>query len=162
MVVGGALVPCSVQARWNSKADSKSEEMLESMTDKELFNEAFDVCVRRAMVERQASDSPGVVANVTADAADYLALIARVAAPRPGDAGPSMAQLREAHTVKDCQAAFRTFLASYEEPQQPHSTKKPVTRVPKKSNPAAHHGDPREQLPPWFAPPPTTNAGAPE
>jgi hypothetical protein len=162
VLIGCALVPRSVQARWDSKADNKSPETLEAMTDKELFNEAFDVCVRRAMVERQASDSPGLVANVTTDASDYLDVISEVAGKRHGGRGPGMPELTEAHTVKKCQAAFRTFLASQENEPQPRPTRKAGPRVAKKPNPAPHHGDPREQLPPWFAPPAPANGGAPE
>jgi hypothetical protein len=123
---------------------------LAGMTDKELFNEAFDVCVRRAMVERQASDAPALVGNLSADASAYLGLIDQVLAKSRGGSAPSwMLELTAAHTVKKCQSAFRTFLAA-EEPQEP-AQKNPAQRVVKQA-PASRHGDPLEQLPPWFAP----------
>ena len=151
VLIGCALIPRSAQARWNSKEDNKSDETLATMTDKELFNEAFDVCVRRAMVERQDNDTPGLVETVTTDAADYLGVIYQVAGKNHGgNALSGMRELTEAHTVKKCQAAFRTFLAS-QETQAPHPTKKAVPRVARKTTPT-RHGDPREQLPPWLAP----------
>jgi len=162
ILIGCALAPCSVQARWDGRADNKSEEALEAMTDKDLFNEAFDVCVRRAMVERQASDSPGLVANVTTDASDYLKVISQIADNRHEGHAAGMPELTEAHTVKKCQAAFQTFLASQEKKQQPRSAKKTAPRVAKKANPAPYRGDPREQLPPWLAPSATANGSTPE
>lgn len=151
VLIGCALIPRTAQARWNSKEDNKSEETLVAMTDKDLFNEAFDVCVRRAMVERQDTDTPGLVETVTTDAADYLSVIYQVAGKNHGGSAPSgMRELTEAHTVKKCQAAFRTFLAS-QEPHAPHPTKRAVPHVAKKT-PPTHHGDPLEQLPPWLAP----------
>ena len=106
----------AAQAGWDSKEDDKSESTLEAMTDKDLFNEAFDVCVRRAMVERQGSDEPGLVTGVTEDASNYLGVIDQVVSKSNGGIAPSwMLELRAAHTVKKCQGAFRTFLVA----QQP-------------------------------------------
>ena len=155
VLVGCLLVPAVVRARWDSKEDNKSTEALEALTDADLFNEAFDVCVRRAMIEHQASDAPGLVDGVTADASAYLAVIYQVASDKHGGEAPAgMSDLTTAHSVKKCQAAFRTFLAS-REPHQPHAAKKAPTspHVAPKTVPP-HRGDPLEQLPPWLAPPP--------
>jgi len=153
VLVGTLVLPRVLQARWDSKEDNKPAAALELMTDKELFNEAFDVCVRRAMVEGQGSDAPDFISATTADASDYLGVIYQVAGKNHDGIAPSwMLELTAAHTVKKCQGAFRTFLA-LEEPVEPTPVKKAVRRVAKK-NPPPRRSDPLEQLPPWLAPPP--------
>jgi hypothetical protein len=152
VLIACALVPCTAQARWDSKEDDKSESTLEAMTDKELFNEAFDVCVRRAMVERQGSDEPGLVTGVTEDASSYLGVISQVASKSNAGVAPSwMLELTDAHTVKKCQGAFRSFLVA-QQPREAPVAKKAAPRVANKAA-TPRHGDPLEQLPPWFAPP---------
>ena len=152
VLIACGLVPCTAQARWDSKEDDKSESALEAMPHKDLFNEAFDVCVRRAMVEHQGSDEPGLVTGVTEDASAYLEVIHRVAGKDNGGVAPSwMLELAAAHTVKKCQGAFRTFLAAQESQEAP-AAKKATPRVAKKAA-APRHGNSLEQLPPWFAPP---------
>jgi hypothetical protein len=152
VLIACLLVPCAVQARWDSKEDDKSESTLEAMTDKDLFNEAFDVCVRRAMVEHAGSDEPGLVTGVTDDASNYLTVIDQVAGTRSGGEPPLwMLELAAAHTVKKCQGAFRTFLAAQEPEEAP--TKRSAPRVAKKA-PAPRKNNSLEQLPPWFAPQP--------
>ena len=152
VLIAYALVPCTVEARWDSKEDDKSESTLEAMTEKELFNEAFDVCVRRAMVERQGSDEPGLVAGVTEDASTYLGVIDQVASKSSGGATPTwMRELSAAHTVKECQSAFRTFLVA-REPRKAPAAKKAAPSAANKPTPP-RHGNSLEQLPPWFAPP---------
>ena len=152
VLIGCLLVPRAVQARWDSKEDNKSDAALEAMLDKELFNEAFDVCVRRAMIERQASDTPELGGGITADASDYLGVIYQVAGKSHGGVAPSwMLELTAAHTVKKCQGAFRTFLSTQQQPRQAREPKKAATRVIKKTVPP-RRGDPLEQLPPWLAP----------
>jgi hypothetical protein len=151
VLIASFLAPFTAQARWDSKADNKPEPALEAMTDKELFNEAFDVCIRRAMVERQASDIPQLVTGVTNDASEYLGVIAQVASKAHGGSTPTwLIELTAAHTVKKCQRAFRTFLAM----QEPTSRAKKKTAAHAAKTTAPHHGDPLEQLPPWLAPPP--------
>jgi hypothetical protein len=145
------LDPYTAQARWNNKEDNMSEPTLEAMTDQNLFNEAFDVCVRRAMVERQGSDQPGFVTGVSEDAANYLGVIKQVASNRNEGVAPSwMLQLAAAHTVKECQRAFRTFLIA-QQPRKAPVAKKAAPHVAKKVA-TPRHGNWVEQLPPWFAP----------
>lgn len=151
MLIGCALVPGALQASWDSKEDDKSEATLEAMTDKDLFNEAFDVCVRRAMVERQGSDEPGLITGITEDASTYLGVIDLVASKRNAGVAPSwMLELTAAHTVKQCQGAFRTFLVAQEPPKAP-AAKRTAPRVASKAT-APRHSDGLEQLPPWLAP----------
>ena len=151
-IIGTLLLPRVLLARWDSKDDNKPESTLEAMTDKDLVNEAFDVCLRRAMVERQENDAPEIMTGITTDASDYLGVIDQVAGKTHGGIAPSwMLELTAAHTVKKCQAAFRTYLAT-QESVQPSEEKKVARRVAKKTVPA-HRGDPLEQLPPWLAPP---------
>ena len=153
VLIAYVLVPCAVQARWESKEDDKSESTLEAMTQQDLFNEAFDVCIRRAMVERQGSDEPGLVTGVTEDASNYLGVISQVAGKENGEVTPSwMLELAAAHTVKKCQGAFRTFLIA-QQPRQTPAAKKAVPRVASKAA-TSRHANSLEQLPPWFAPPP--------
>jgi hypothetical protein len=152
-LVGCFAAPHPVLARWDSKQDNKSESTLQALTDKGLFSEAFDVCVRRAMIEHQANDTPELVGPATTDATDYLGVIDQVAGKKNGGVAPSwMLDLTAAHTVKKCQSAFRSFLAaeSPHEPQQPRKTTTP--HVAKKAA-AKRNGDRLEQLPPWLAPP---------
>lgn len=153
VLIACGLVPGAVQAGWDSKEDDKSESTLEALTEKDLFNEAFDVCVRRAMVERQGSDEPGLVTGVTQDAFNYLEVIDQVAGKDKGGVTPSwMLELTDAHTVKRCQDAFRTFLAA-QEPQDAPVAKKAAPRETKNTA-EPRHSDPLERLPPWFAPQP--------
>lgn len=157
VLLGCLLVPRAVQARWDGKEDNKSDAALEALPDKELFNEAFDVCIRRAMIERQASDTPELGGGITADASDYLGVIYQVAGKSHGGVAPSwMLELTAAHTVKKCQGAFRTFLSTQQpqEPQEPRQAREPkkaAARVIKKTV-SPRRGDPMEQLPPWLAP----------
>jgi hypothetical protein len=149
------VLPPALQARWDSKEDNQPAAALEGMTDKALFNEAFDVCVRRAMIERQESDASDLVSGTVADASDYLGVLYQVAGKNHDGIAPSwMLELTAAHTVKKCQGAFQTFLAMEEpeEPVEPTPAKKRVRRVAKKTAPTRRY-DPLEQLPPWLVPP---------
>ncbi len=152
MVLIGTLVfPGALQARWDSKEDNKPEAVLEGMTDKELFNEAFDVCLRRAMIEGQGSDAPDPTGGNT-EASDYLGLLYQIAGKKHDGIAPSwMLELTAAHTVKKCQTAYQTFLA-LEEPAEPTPRRKTGRRMARKAVPAPRHVDPLEQLPPWLAP----------
>jgi hypothetical protein len=151
MVLIGALVlPRVLHARWDGKEDNKPEGVLEGMTDKELFSEAFDVCLRRAMIESRGSDASDLISG-NSDASDYLGLIYEVAGKKHDGIAPSwMLELTAAHTVKKCQGIYRTFL-TVEEPEEPKPAKKTVRRVAKRGAPARRI-DPLEQLPPWLAP----------
>lgn len=152
-LVGCFAVPHPVFARWDGKEDNKNESTLEAMTDKELFSEAFDVCVRRAMIERQANDTPELVGPATTDASDYLGVIDQVAGTKNGGVVPLwMLELTAAHTVKKCQSAFRSFLAA-ESPHDPPQPRKATTPNVAKKPTAKRNGDRLEQLPPWLAPP---------
>ena len=149
--IGMLVLPRGLQARWEGKEDSKPEAVLESMSEKELFDEAFDVCVRRAMMEHQGNDASDLGSGST-DASDYLGVIYQVAGKKHDGIAPSwMLELTAAHTVKKCQNAFRSFLAM-EEPVAPTPAKKTVRRLAKKTAPSPRHTDSLEQLPPWLAP----------
>ena len=152
-LIGCLLAPDLIQARWDSQQDNKPLSTLESMTDKDLVNEAFDVCVRRAIIERQAIDAPDIVGAASADASDYLGLIYQVAGKNHGGVAPSwMLELTAAHTVKKCQSAFRTFLTTQSQHQAPEPRKETTPRVAKKTA-QRRNADSLEQLPPWLVPP---------
>ncbi len=155
------LTPLPTHARWESTHDNKSSSELAVMTDEQLFNEAFDVCVRRALLESfpNADESRAGLAECN----DYLNTIYPFVRERNGGRVPAwMSALVTAHTTKGCQAAFHTFLSK---------TEKPATAAEEgtaddsggaddgapprpQPTPKAHH--PRshwsEQLPPWLAP----------
>ena len=132
LLVGSLAFPRTLQAGWDSKDDNKPVAALEGMTDKELFNEGFDVCIRRASIEPQGSEAPDFASATTADASDYLGVIYQVTGKKHDGIAPSwMLELSAAYTVKKCQGAFRTFLA-LEEPVEPTPVKKTVRRVAKK------------------------------
>lgn len=142
------LVPRPMHARWESPQDSKSASQLEGMSTDALFNEAFDVCVARALGEGPANDA-GEPANPSPPGAgDYLGAIGQVAAEKNGGTNPPwMSELAAAHTVQRCQQAFRTFLAVKVTPAASAATaraqKKPTPKPAKRPRPSS-------QLPPWL------------
>ena len=151
----------AVDARWQGPQDSKSFSDLRSMAPDELFNESFDVCIRRAMLEKSAASDPESEAEVTA-ASEYLELLDVATAAQHGGAAPAwMAQLAAAHSVKDCQRAFHTYLQSAApapaatQPARPQAAgpdaAAPARPVAKPARPRV--GGATEELPPWLAPP---------
>jgi len=113
------LVPRASHAGWSGKQDDRPRSDLEALTDKELFNEAFDVCVQRAFLEKPSADASEPYRAAVADASTYLAAISGVLVERRGGKAPAwMTELADAHKVKECQNAFRTFLAADTTPKE--------------------------------------------
>lgn len=86
------------------------------MDAKALFEEAFDVCVRRAQL---AALTPGPEeAEVLRAAEVYLATIEEVVREASGGRLPQwMRSLSFARTTRDCQAVFRSFLGGETAPE---------------------------------------------
>jgi len=135
------LAPNVAAARWEGLKDNKAMPELQAMTDEELFSEAFDVCVYRAL-QQGPLDSRGEPTKPAPPAAtEYLETIASVARNRNHGKGlRGMQELLEAHTAKKCQRAFRAFVG----------TDKAQTRRSRAAVMPRQH--PRSQLPPWLAP----------
>jgi hypothetical protein len=165
LLVLALLAASPSDARWESARDNKSPAALAAMGNQQLFDEAFDVCVRRALLESfpgAAEDSRDALAECNA----YFAVLTPVVRERnDGNVPPWMSELLAAHTTKTCQGAFRTFLNKTAKPaplgptkaataatagavvvQQPRPTARP------KPTPAQPHSQWSEQLPPWIAP----------
>lgn len=103
-------------ARWVGPQDNKARPLLETMGAKELFEEAFDVCVRRAQL---AALTPGPEEGAVLLAAEeYLATIEDVVREAHGGRLPQwMRSLSFARTTRDCQAVFRSFLGGETAPE---------------------------------------------
>ena len=71
------VVPVAVHARWESARDNKSPSALAAMTNEQLFNEGFDVCVRRALLESLPSGADET-RRALAECSDYLSTISTV------------------------------------------------------------------------------------
>jgi len=158
------LTAVPIQARWESARDNKSSAELAAMTNEQLFDEAFDVCVRRALLE--SLPSADQARSSLAECNDYLNTIYPFVRERNGGSVPAwMSALVTAHNTKECQAAFRMFLTKTEKPAaegqrevvdgqggaaevaRPHRP----TPTPKAA-PAQPRSHWTEQLPPWIAP----------
>jgi hypothetical protein len=110
------LVPRSIQARWESARDNQSPAALAAMSNQELFNEAFDVCVRRALLESFPS-ATDETRQAIAECNDYLTTLVPVVRERnDGTIPPWMNQIVGARTTAECQDAFETFLHGTEKP----------------------------------------------
>jgi len=132
--------------RWESAQDSKSTSGLEELSLDQVFNEAFDVCVRRALLEN--SDAPGVT---VAEASEYLNAIYPIVREKNGGAVPTwMAELFNAHTTKECQHAFHGYVSDVE--KSPPIAKRNPTRHAKAATSGPRRSHWTEELPPWFAP----------
>jgi hypothetical protein len=139
------LRPAALHARWLSPQDSRSVAELATMAMNDLFNEAFDVCVRRAMLEKDVGRGDARIGATITEASRYLDAIAAIVTERQGGQTPGwMTEMAAAHTAKTCQQAFRRFLAG-----APAAAATPARRKAT----AARRRDPQEQLPPWLAPP---------
>lgn len=156
LLIATLVTPLPLQARWENARDNKSPIELAAMTNEQLFNEAFDVCVRRALLEAPGSPTDEARPAVT-ECDDYLNTVYPFVRERNGGKVPPwMSELVTAHTTKECQRAFRTFLSATERPgddkneaveaapQQPHAKRKTPGQQPR-----SHW---TEQLPPWLAP----------
>jgi len=168
----GALVlltgAAPLYARWESAKDNKASVELQGMNNQQLFNEAFDVCTRRAMIERSAQETGEPAEPALGEASGYLNVIYPYVRERNGGSVPAwMSELFTAHTTKECQDAFHTFVNTTRSaavaPAKPQTTGAAAPR---------HHPEPRrhavvaehkptpvparpqwsDQLPPWLAP----------
>jgi hypothetical protein len=99
------------RARWEGPADNKSEAELAQLDLKALFNEGFDVCVRRAVLSSGAK-ADEVPDPAIAAAGDYLSIIeAHVRDKNQGRLPDWMRALSFARTTKECQRVFRAFVS---------------------------------------------------
>jgi len=164
------LHPLPSHARWEGARDNKSSTQLAAMTNQQLFDEAFDVCVRRALLESLPTDS-GAQQSLT-DCNDYFTTLSPYVRERNGGKTPAwMGALETSHTTKECQAAFRTFVSKAEKPASASPAETPThapvepavaagaTEIPRahrvpplKPTPAQPRSHWSEQLPPWIAP----------
>ena len=150
------LTPLPSQARWEGARDNKSSTELAAMTNEQLFDEAFDVCVRRALLE--SLPSADQARSALAECNDYLNTIYPFVRERNGGRVPAwMSELVTAHTTKECQSAFRTFLSKTERPPtEGNEEGAAVAPQHRPTAPKAATPHPRshwsEQLPPWIAP----------
>ena len=158
------LTAVPIQARWESAGDNKSSTELAAMTNEQLFDEAFDVCVRRALLESLPSADQARAA--LAECNDYLDTIYPFVRERNGGNVPAwMSALVTAHSTKECQAAFRAFLSKSEKPAvenegeadagQGDAAEAARSQHPKKpsnATPPPPRSHWTEQLPPWIAP----------
>lgn len=156
---GVSMKPCGVLAvlltllpaipaagRWEGAQDNKPVSDLEQLTTDQLFNEAFDVCVRRALVE-----STGAPAATAAEASDYLNTIYPFAREKNGGTNPLwMTELFTAHTTKECQRAFRGFVSDPE--KSPAVARKRLKPRTKTAISSPRRSQWTEELPPWLAP----------
>jgi hypothetical protein len=136
------LVPVRLLARWESPDDNKPVAVLEGMNNEQLFNEALDVCVGRALIERPTQAAEPATATEPSAASLYLQTIAGVAADRNGGTVPPWIDiLLSAHTGKECQHGLHSFLGGGTAEATHASHRRSRSR-------ARSH-----QLPPWLAPP---------
>jgi hypothetical protein len=151
------VTPIPLQARWDTARDNKSPIELAGMTNEQLFNEAFDVCVRRALLEAPGSTTDDA-RQASAECDDYLNTVYPFVRERNGGKVPPwMSELVSAHTTKECQRAFRTFLAATERPaDDKHEAPRPAQQHRPEAKRKTPARQPRshwtEQLPPWLAP----------
>jgi hypothetical protein len=150
----------AASARWQGPKDNKSFSELRAMSPDELFNESFDVCIRRAMFEKSAATDPDSATEVTV-AGEYLEILDVAAAAQYAGTAPAwMKQLAASHTVKDCQGAFHTYLqGSAPPPAATPTARRQAARVGAVAPPRRVVRTPKprisgatEELPPWLAP----------
>lgn len=103
------LLGRSAVARWESGQDSKTRSELEQLDERQLFEEAFDVCARRASLLR-AGRGPATEAVIDA-AEDYLTVIESVARTKWGTVPGWLRELSFARSTQDCQRVFRAFVS---------------------------------------------------
>ncbi len=104
------LLPAVGSARWEGPWDNKKVEALELLDMNGLFNEGYEVCARRAVVVATPRDDDQLDPVYFA-AWDYLSIIEGVVREKSGGHLPTwMRELSFAHTTKDCQEIFRSFV----------------------------------------------------
>jgi len=150
-----------VDARWQGPQDSKPFSELRSMAPDELFNESFDVCIRRAMLEKSAASDPESEAEVTA-ASEYLELLDVATAAQHGGAAPAwMATAGRSALRQGLPAGLPHVSAERGAGTRRHATGTAAGGTARRSRtgpPVAKPARPRvggatEELPPWLAPP---------
>lgn len=132
-IMGGAV------ARWESDRDNRSRAELEQFDDRKLFEEAFDVCVRRAALLGGNRATPGTERLITA-ADDYLAVIEMVARAKKGVVPGWLRDLSFARTTKECQAVFRAFVSGEAAPETLPAKGTPVVAEPTPTSIAPRKG----------------------
>jgi hypothetical protein len=139
VLLGALLSPSPLFARWEGTDNNKSVSELEAMSTDELFQEGFDVCTRRALLEGPVNESGEPTNPPPPGVSEYLDTIQQAASEKNGGTVPPwMDQLIHAHTSKQCQRAFRTYLEA---------------KAPKEAPPLKRKRHPiGTQLPPWLAP----------
>ncbi|MBI3786420.1 MAG: hypothetical protein HY270_23780 [Deltaproteobacteria bacterium] len=120
------VVAAPAFGRWEGPDNNRSLSQLESMDVKELFNEGFDVCVRRAVVASGLAEN--ATSPIESAALDYLSVIEGVVRDKNGGKMPEwMRALSFAHTTKECQNVFRGFASGeLRETKQAHTEAKPT------------------------------------
>jgi len=113
-------------ARWEGPADNKPLSDLEQMDLKALFNEGFDVCVRRAVLT--SGLPPDTTSPIEVAALDYLSVIEGVVRDKSDGKMPEwMRALGFARTTKECQNVFRGFISGELRDTRPaHASVKPT------------------------------------
>lgn len=129
-------------ARWEGATDNKSDATLGSMELKALFEEGFDVCVRRAILSSGAK--PGQEPDEAVAAAnDYLSVIEGHVRDKSGGRLPDwMRALSFARTTKECQAVFRGFVGGEMAPETKPAQARP-SAAPTVARPTAVPTRPR-------------------
>jgi hypothetical protein len=138
---GGLVLPVRALARWESPADNQPVAALVGMSNEQLFNEALNVCVARALLEGRTSAADPSAAPMLSAASLYLESIARVAADKNGGTVPPWIDtLLSARTGKECQRGLHSFLGggATSGTAAAHVRSRPRSRL--------------HQLPPWLAP----------
>lgn len=135
-------------ARWESERDNRSRAELEQFDDRKLFEEAFDVCVRRAALLTGSRATPGTERSIAA-ADDYLAVIEAVARAKFGAIPSWLRELSFARTTKECQAVFRAFVSGETAPEtRPAQATAPDSAPASKAAPSPTNGARSSQVPP--------------
>ncbi len=128
------MVAQAADARWESERDNKTPAELARLSDRELFQEAFDVCVRRAGLLAGGRETPGVDRSLAA-ADDYLAVIEAAARARLGVVPAWLRELSFARNSKECQAVFRAFVSGETAPETQPAEGTPAKGSPKATSP---------------------------
>ncbi len=101
--------------RWESERDNKSEVELGQLDERKLFEEAFDVCVRRAVLAK--GPRGGATEATLAAAEEYLLRIEATVRQKTGTVPGWLRDLSFARSTKDCQNVFRAFLSGETAPE---------------------------------------------
>jgi len=131
LFVVALLIPAGAFARWNGPEDNRAESELRRMSLEELFQEGFDVCVRRAtlLAAVRQGDPPD---PATSAAGDYLSILEGFARDRNKGRLPEwMRAFSFARTMEDCQAVFSGFTAGETVPETKPAQAHPATPSPR-------------------------------